>query len=122
MLILTRRIGEVLRVGDDINMVILTVHNTQVRIGINAPRNVVIDREEVAERKLRGLNQSVAPGLANDVAPNAAARNTSRNIRVARRRLVPSSAAVPVASPSAPESGKKGTLSLRLPQSKVDRV
>src|SRR5258708_31790024 len=89
---------------------------------MNALRTVVIDREEVAERKLRGLNQSVAPGLANDVAPNAAARNTSRNIRVARRRLVPSSAAVPVASPSAPKSATKGTLRLPLPPSQLYRV
>jgi carbon storage regulator len=53
MLILTRRAGEALRIGDDIEVTIMAVNGTQVRIGIKAPRDVAVDREEIAERKRR---------------------------------------------------------------------
>ena len=53
MLILTRRAGEALRIGDDIEVTVMAVNGSQVRIGINAPRNVAVDREEIAERKRR---------------------------------------------------------------------
>jgi carbon storage regulator len=59
MLILTRRVGEALRIGEDIEVMVMAVSGSQVRIGINAPRNVAVDREEIAERKRRdreGLN------------------------------------------------------------------
>jgi carbon storage regulator len=47
MLILTRRVGETLMVGDDITVTIVAVRGRQVRIGINAPRDVSVHREEV---------------------------------------------------------------------------
>ncbi len=53
MLILTRRAGESLRIGADIELTVMAVSGTQVRIGIKAPRDVVVDREEVAARKRR---------------------------------------------------------------------
>jgi carbon storage regulator len=53
MLILTRRAGETLRIGDDIEVTVMAVNGAQVRIGIKAPRNVAVDREEIAERKRR---------------------------------------------------------------------
>jgi carbon storage regulator len=53
MLILTRRAGEALRIGDDIEVMVMAVSGSQVRIGINAPRDVAVDREEIAERKRR---------------------------------------------------------------------
>jgi carbon storage regulator len=53
MLILTRRAGEALRIGDDIEVTVMAVHGSQVRIGINAPRNIAVDREEIADRKRR---------------------------------------------------------------------
>jgi carbon storage regulator len=53
MLILTRRTGETLRIGDDVEVTVMAVNGSQVRIGIKAPRNVVVDREEIAERKRR---------------------------------------------------------------------
>jgi len=53
MLILTRRPGETVRIGDDIEVTVVAVNGSQVRIGINAPRDVAVDREEIAERKRR---------------------------------------------------------------------
>jgi carbon storage regulator len=51
MLILTRREGETLLIGDNIEVTVLAVNGSQVRIGIEAPREVTILREEVAERQ-----------------------------------------------------------------------
>lgn len=51
VLILTRRVNEVIRIGDDIEVLVMNVKGNQVRIGIKAPRTTVVDRQEVAERK-----------------------------------------------------------------------
>ena len=53
MLILTRRTGETLHIGEDVQVTVMAVNGSQVRIGIQAPRNIAVDREEIAERKLR---------------------------------------------------------------------
>jgi carbon storage regulator len=53
MLILTRRAGETLRIGDNVEVTVMAINGAQVRIGIKAPRDVVVDREEIAERKRR---------------------------------------------------------------------
>jgi carbon storage regulator len=47
MLILTRRIGETLMIGDDVTISVLSVKGNQVRVGINAPKEVTVHREEV---------------------------------------------------------------------------
>jgi carbon storage regulator len=66
MLILTRRAGEALRIGDDIEVTVMAVSGSQVRIGISAPRDVAVDREEIAERKRRdreGLESGARPSF-----------------------------------------------------------
>ncbi len=50
MLILTRRVGESLMVGDDITITVLGVKGNQVRIGVNAPKDVAVHREEIYNR------------------------------------------------------------------------
>ena len=50
MLILTRRVGETLMVGDDVSVTVLGVKGSQVRIGINAPKDVGVHREEIYHR------------------------------------------------------------------------
>jgi carbon storage regulator len=54
MLILTRRVGESLMVGDDIKITVLGVKGNQVRIGVDAPRDVAVHREEIYNRIQEG--------------------------------------------------------------------
>lgn len=62
MLILTRRVGETLMIGDDIAVTVLGVKGNQVRIGVDAPKNVDVHREEIYQRIQKEKEASVFTG------------------------------------------------------------
>lgn len=59
MLILTRKVGEALMVGDEVNITVLGVKGNQVRIGVSAPKEVAVHREEIYQRIQKEKNQEV---------------------------------------------------------------
>lgn len=50
MLVLTRKIGESIQIGDDIRLTVLSVQGQNVKVGVNAPKNVTVHREEIYEK------------------------------------------------------------------------
>ena len=57
MLILTRRVGETVMIGNEVTVTVLGVKGNQVRIGVNAPKDVAVHREEIYERIKREEDQ-----------------------------------------------------------------
>jgi carbon storage regulator len=68
MLILTRRTGETVTIGDDIKVTVLGVKGNQVRVGINAPKEVAVHREEIYER-IQQEQRSIEHGNHGDGKP-----------------------------------------------------
>ena len=71
MLILTRRVGETLMIGDAVTVTVLGVKGNQVRIGINAPKDVSVHREEIYQRIQRGEDAGAPTHSAEETTPSA---------------------------------------------------
>ena len=73
MLILTRRVGETLMIGDEITVTVMGVKGNQIRSGINAPKSVAVHREEIYERvvqeSLDKSSRTTSRGHGGDAAP-----------------------------------------------------
>jgi carbon storage regulator len=61
MLILTRRVGESLKIGDEVTVTVLGIKGNQVRVGIAAPKSVAVHREEIFERIKSEQAEQTAP-------------------------------------------------------------
>lgn len=75
MLILTRRVGETVMIGNDVTVTILGVKGNQVRVGVNAPRDVAVHREEIFER----IKREEQDGGATSARPASAAPRSNGN-------------------------------------------
>lgn len=71
MLILTRRVGESLMIGDDVSITVLGIKGNQVRLGVNAPKEISVHREEIYQR----IQQEKAKAQ-EEVPANAEAANS----------------------------------------------
>ena len=76
MLILTRRVGESVVIGEDVTVTVLGVKGNQVRIGINAPKHVAVHREEIFERIKSGRGSNDKDGNTSNDDQNNMPRET----------------------------------------------
>ncbi len=71
MLILTRRVGETVMIGDDVTVTVLGVKGNQVRLGVNAPKDIAVHREEIYERIRREQDGQEGGEEPDDSTPSA---------------------------------------------------
>jgi carbon storage regulator len=71
MLILTRRVGETVMIGNEVTVTVLGVKGNQVRIGVNAPKDVAVHREEIYERIKREEDQDTRSGSPSRIVDDA---------------------------------------------------
>ncbi len=83
MLILTRREGESVLIGDEITVTVLRVKGSQVRLGVNAPKNVAVQREEISERARAEVKE---PADAQPAATGALTGGSNAGAAVESRR------------------------------------
>jgi carbon storage regulator len=78
MLILTRRVGEVLRIGEDVSVTVLGVKGKQIRLGISAPKDVAVHREEIFQR--------IADERGGGATPAEVERRDTPVVRISRKK------------------------------------
>lgn len=78
MLILTRRVGETVMIGDDVTITVLGVKGNQVRVGINAPKHVAVHREEIYERIKREQQGGGSEGGGTDDSARVPEKSSAR--------------------------------------------
>lgn len=79
MLILTRRVGETVMIGDEVTITVLGVKGNQVRVGINAPKHVAVHREEIYER----IKREQQGGGSGDAGPDGSGKAPEKSARYA---------------------------------------
>jgi carbon storage regulator len=79
MLILTRRVGETVMIGNDVTVTVLGVKGNQVRVGVNAPRDVAVHREEIFERIKREAQDGPSSSTGSAPSSSGASRAGSGN-------------------------------------------
>ena len=69
MLILTRRVGETVMIGNDVTVTVLGVKGNQVRIGVNAPKEIAVHREEIYERNTSNTSNTSDQPVTRETMP-----------------------------------------------------